>query len=52
MCVCVQNDYTYMMGTCVIVFRFFTICGKHVSTLPPTPPATTGRRSSWRRTDH
>lgn len=22
-----------MMGTCVIVFRFFTICGKHVSTL-------------------
>lgn len=26
-----QNAYTYMMGTCVIVFRFFTICGKHVS---------------------
>ncbi|XP_046903725.1 sodium leak channel non-selective protein [Hypomesus transpacificus] len=25
------NDYTYMMGTCVIVFRFFTICGKHVT---------------------
>lgn len=23
--------YTYMMGTCVIVLRFFTICGKHVS---------------------
>uniref|UniRef100_A0A8C1WDB5 Sodium leak channel NALCN n=1 Tax=Cyprinus carpio TaxID=7962 RepID=A0A8C1WDB5_CYPCA len=26
-----QNAYTYMMGTCVIVFRFFTICGKHVT---------------------
>uniref|UniRef100_A0A3B5MKK2 Sodium leak channel NALCN n=1 Tax=Xiphophorus couchianus TaxID=32473 RepID=A0A3B5MKK2_9TELE len=25
------NAYTYMMGTCVIVFRFFTICGKHVT---------------------
>uniref|UniRef100_A0A3Q3IHB4 Sodium leak channel NALCN n=1 Tax=Monopterus albus TaxID=43700 RepID=A0A3Q3IHB4_MONAL len=25
------NTYTYMMGTCVIVFRFFTICGKHVT---------------------
>uniref|UniRef100_A0A673CSB3 Sodium leak channel NALCN n=1 Tax=Sphaeramia orbicularis TaxID=375764 RepID=A0A673CSB3_9TELE len=25
------NSYTYMMGTCVIVFRFFTICGKHVT---------------------
>uniref|UniRef100_A0A3B3XS12 Sodium leak channel NALCN n=1 Tax=Poecilia mexicana TaxID=48701 RepID=A0A3B3XS12_9TELE len=25
------NVYTYMMGTCVIVFRFFTICGKHVT---------------------
>lgn len=22
-----------MMGTCVIVFRFFTICGKHVCTV-------------------
>lgn len=34
MCKCnypLQNAYTYMMGTCVIVFRFFTICGKHVS---------------------
>ncbi|KAJ8256072.1 hypothetical protein COCON_G00199360 [Conger conger] len=27
----VSNAYTYMMGTCVIVFRFFTICGKHVT---------------------
>lgn len=26
-----QNEYTYMMGACVIVLRFFTICGKHVS---------------------
>uniref|UniRef100_A0AAR2LNY6 Sodium leak channel NALCN n=1 Tax=Pygocentrus nattereri TaxID=42514 RepID=A0AAR2LNY6_PYGNA len=26
-----QNAYTYMMGTCVIVLRFFTICGKHVT---------------------
>lgn len=26
-----QNAYTYMMGACVIVFRFFSICGKHVS---------------------
>uniref|UniRef100_A0A8C4GLC7 Sodium leak channel, non-selective n=1 Tax=Dicentrarchus labrax TaxID=13489 RepID=A0A8C4GLC7_DICLA len=26
-----RNAYTYMMGTCVIVFRFFTICGKHVT---------------------
>ncbi|KTG33850.1 hypothetical protein cypCar_00003670 [Cyprinus carpio] len=26
-----ENAYTYMMGTCVIVFRFFTICGKHVT---------------------
>ncbi|TSU62977.1 Sodium leak channel non-selective protein [Bagarius yarrelli] len=25
------NAYTYMMGTCVIVLRFFTICGKHVT---------------------
>uniref|UniRef100_W5K426 Sodium leak channel NALCN n=1 Tax=Astyanax mexicanus TaxID=7994 RepID=W5K426_ASTMX len=25
------NAYTYMMGTCVIVLRFFTICGKHCS---------------------
>ncbi|XP_058885039.1 sodium leak channel non-selective protein isoform X1 [Acipenser ruthenus] len=23
------NEYTYMMGACVIVFRFFSICGKH-----------------------
>lgn len=28
-----QNAYTYMMGACVIVFRFFSICGKHVSML-------------------
>uniref|UniRef100_A0AAY4EE97 Sodium leak channel NALCN n=1 Tax=Denticeps clupeoides TaxID=299321 RepID=A0AAY4EE97_9TELE len=27
----IQNAYTYMMGTCVIVLRFFTICGKHVT---------------------
>ncbi|KAJ8012504.1 hypothetical protein DPEC_G00043510 [Dallia pectoralis] len=27
----IMNAYTYMMGTCVIVFRFFTICGKHVT---------------------
>ncbi|VTJ52433.1 Hypothetical predicted protein [Marmota monax] len=27
------NAYTYMMGACVIVFRFFSICGKHVQ--PP-----------------
>ncbi|XP_041934301.1 sodium leak channel non-selective protein [Alosa sapidissima] len=27
------NEYTYMMGACVIVLRFFTICGKHVSML-------------------
>ncbi|OXB79905.1 UNVERIFIED_CONTAM: hypothetical protein H355_000935 [Colinus virginianus] len=26
-----QNAYTYMMGACVIVFRFFSICGKHVT---------------------
>uniref|UniRef100_A0A452HR28 Sodium leak channel NALCN n=1 Tax=Gopherus agassizii TaxID=38772 RepID=A0A452HR28_9SAUR len=25
------NAYTYMMGACVIVFRFFSICGKHVT---------------------
>ncbi|XP_062389409.1 sodium leak channel non-selective protein [Sardina pilchardus] len=25
------NEYTYMMGACVIVLRFFTICGKHVT---------------------
>ncbi|MGH0143002.1 UNVERIFIED_CONTAM: hypothetical protein FKN15_037422 [Acipenser sinensis] len=25
------NEYTYMMGACVIVFRFFSICGKHVT---------------------
>ncbi|XP_016408953.1 sodium leak channel non-selective protein-like [Sinocyclocheilus rhinocerous] len=29
--IAVLNAYTYMMGTCVIVFRFFTICGKHVT---------------------
>lgn len=32
-CAFPQNAYTYMMGTCVIVLRFFTICGKHVSNL-------------------
>ncbi|KAI1241766.1 hypothetical protein IHE44_0005256 [Lamprotornis superbus] len=26
-----ENAYTYMMGACVIVFRFFSICGKHVT---------------------
>ncbi|XP_063069681.1 sodium leak channel non-selective protein [Engraulis encrasicolus] len=26
-----RNEYTYMMGACVIVLRFFTICGKHVT---------------------
>ncbi|MBN3307631.1 NALCN protein, partial [Amia calva] len=25
------NEYTYMMGACIIVFRFFSICGKHVT---------------------
>ncbi|XP_072434162.1 sodium leak channel NALCN isoform X3 [Chiloscyllium punctatum] len=25
------NEYTYVMGACVIVFRFFSICGKHVT---------------------
>ncbi|KAH0624523.1 hypothetical protein JD844_032093 [Phrynosoma platyrhinos] len=27
----ITNAYTYMMGACVIVFRFFSICGKHVT---------------------
>ncbi|CAM9262063.1 unnamed protein product, partial [Lampetra planeri] len=26
-----QNEYTYMMGACIIVFRFFSICGKHAT---------------------
>uniref|UniRef100_A0A8C4QUY6 Ion transport domain-containing protein n=1 Tax=Eptatretus burgeri TaxID=7764 RepID=A0A8C4QUY6_EPTBU len=26
-----QNEYSYMMGACIIVFRFFSICGKHAT---------------------